>query len=835
MKSKYGFIAILLMLMPAFSNSNYLQAQQTLSVNSPATVNINNGQRVQFSFTAPSAGAYTFESTNNGSLDPVAFSAASGTASAATINDDGGEGRNFRFSRNLRAGEVITFFAGVHGNRGSGSYTVTVQGLSAAQPAAQAQPWVGSSNRNDMERTIDRILLEFYNRHQLRGGISLAISRRERLVYEGAVGFADRNNTIRLTPQHRMRIGSVSKPITSVAISKLYEEGRLSLDGNVFGRDGIFRNAYGMPTFNGRPVDVTVRQLLEHRSGFNRDFGYSSPVTRLNVETSLRSLPGTEYFYSNFAYNVLGRIVEVVTGMLYEEYVREHILRPCGIDGMRIGADRSGPDEVEYINVIHNLAGNPSLPYALGPAGGWIASPIELLKFMARIDNFPNVPDILRSDTPRIRVHSHQGNLAYGNWANLQRISDGFSWTMLMNSVPPNMEQISLNSVFREITDAIREWPLGIALSGVSDTPSVRTPNNDFYSGVLSYSWATGNMEIVVNENFTLNQLISIEAPWTAGAALTIRSANPARPVTITRGVSGNLFTIANGAEVIFRDIIIDGGGASSGAFADNGGGTLVRVNGGTFTMDAGTVLRNNINMANNADGGAVTVTGTGAFTMNGGEIIGNSAQRDGGGVIIASSSTFNMNGGEISGNSAQRDGGGVRMSSGTFTMQNGRISGNTANLGGGGASVSGSSSVFNFIGGSINGNTSVTNPGGGIAMWSSATVNMSGGEIIGNNAPDGTGVRRSSGTFNLSGGVVAGTGRNIAAVVNGTHHLNTASPNNAVIIAWNRPAGTLNYTAGSNTHLIVSAGATATWANQSGVMGISYTNGTNRGWLRLF
>jgi len=167
--------------------------------------------------------------------------------------------------------------------------------------------------------------------------------------------------------------------------------------------------------------------------------------------------------------------------------------------------------------------------------------------------------------------------------------------------------------------------------------------------------------------------------------------------------------------------------------------------------------------------------------------------------------------------------------------MQNGRISGNTANLGGGGASVSGSSSVFNFIGGSINGNTSVTNPGGGIAMWSSATVNMSGGEIIGNNAPNGTGVRRSSGTFNLSGGVVAGTGRNIAAVVNGTHHLNTASPNNAVIIAWNRPAGTLNYTAGSNTHLIVSAGATATWANQSGVMGISYTNGTNRGWLRLF
>ncbi|MCL2245259.1 MAG: serine hydrolase [Treponema sp.] len=728
--------------------------------------------------------------------------------------------------------------------------------------AAQAQTSFagGTGSRNDTERAIDRILQEFYDRHQLRGGISLAISRRERLVYTGAVGFADRNHTVRLTPQHKMRIGSVSKPITSIAISKLSEEGRLSLDGNVFGTNGIFRNAYGMPVFNGRPVDITVRQLLEHRSGFNRDFEYSSPVTRLHVETPLRSLPGAEYFYSNFGYNVLGRIVEVVTGMLYEKYVQEHILRPCGIDGMRIGADRSGPDEVEYINVIHNLAGNPSLPYALGPAGGWIASPVELLKFMAHVDTFSNVPDILRNDTPRIRIHSHSGNLGYANWALLQRDSDGFTWALLMNYVPPNWEQIDRPAMLRQIKNAIREWPIGIDLSGVSDTSIVRTPYNDFYFGVLSYRWAAENMEIVVNENFTLDQLISIDAPWTDGAALTIRSANPARLVTLTRGASGNLFTIASGASVIFRDIIIDGGGTSggSGAFADNGGGTLVRVNGGgAFTMNAGTALRNNMNMVNNADGGAVAVTGTGTFTMNGGTISGNSVFRNGGGVIVTNSavftmnggtisgntanndgggllvtnagSTFNLNGGEISGNTG-RDGGGIRLSGGTFTMRDGRISGNTASLGGGGASVSGSNSVFN-----IN--------GGGIAMWSNATINMIGGEIIGNNAPNGSGVRRAGGTFNLNGGVVAGTGSALTNVVNSAYNLNNGAPNNAIVIAWNRPAGTsseasrgtLNYTAGANTHLTVSSGGTAAWQNQNGVLGISYTNGANRGWIRAW
>jgi len=83
-------------------------ALQTLTANSPATITINNGQRARLSFTAPSAGTYWFESSNNGTLDPVAYSAASGTDK---IDDDGGEGDNFRFTRELRAGEVFTFFS----------------------------------------------------------------------------------------------------------------------------------------------------------------------------------------------------------------------------------------------------------------------------------------------------------------------------------------------------------------------------------------------------------------------------------------------------------------------------------------------------------------------------------------------------------------------------------------------------------------------------------------------------------------------------------------------------------------------------------------------------
>jgi|GEM_PF-1155484 len=121
-------------------------AQQTLSANALTTVIINNGQRMQLNFTAPSAGVFVFESSNNGSLDPVAFSAAVGTTSAVIINDDGGEGRNFQFSRNLSAGEVFTFFAGVHGDRGSGSYTINIQAVQSVTLSANALTTVTINN-----------------------------------------------------------------------------------------------------------------------------------------------------------------------------------------------------------------------------------------------------------------------------------------------------------------------------------------------------------------------------------------------------------------------------------------------------------------------------------------------------------------------------------------------------------------------------------------------------------------------------------------------------------------------------------------------------------------
>jgi len=391
-------------------------------------------------------------------------------------------------------------------------------------------------------------------------------------------------------------------------------------------------------------------------------------------------------------------------------------------------------------------------------------------------------------------------------------------------------------------------------------------PEVKFLDDIYASAMATSNVVVTLNQNLTLNTLISLPAPRTLGATVTIRSANPNAPVTITRGTVGNLFTVPDRTALILENIIIDGGGRgnfivydndeegeadesgnviiaappapqadnnSEGALADGTAaavpGTLVRVNsGGTLIMNNGAVLRNNIN---SSDGGGVYIARGGTFTMNGGEISGNTAQTSGG--VMLRDGVFTMNNGKISGNTSRDVGGGVRapIANGVFTMNGGEISGNSGTIGGG-VRLSGRA-AFTMKGGRISGNTA-SSDGGGVAIANDGTVfNLNGGEISGNTAGRGSGIRISAGTVNLNGGVVAEEGRNVAAVVSGTHNLNSASPGNAVIIAWNRPSGTLNYTAGSSTHLTVSAGGTASWANQGGSPGISYANGTNTGWIK--
>jgi CubicO group peptidase (beta-lactamase class C family) len=80
-------------------------------------------------------------------------------------------------------------------------------------------------------------------------GLPVAVVRDGELLYQRGFGFADRDKNEKVTPAHLFRIASVSKPITSVALFRLMEDKRLTLDDTVFGPRGILGDGFGKPPY----------------------------------------------------------------------------------------------------------------------------------------------------------------------------------------------------------------------------------------------------------------------------------------------------------------------------------------------------------------------------------------------------------------------------------------------------------------------------------------------------------------------------------------------------------------------------------------------------------
>jgi CubicO group peptidase (beta-lactamase class C family) len=257
-------------------------------------------------------------------------------------------------------------------------------------------------------------------------GLSVAISMSGRPVYTQAFGYADKDSGEALTPGHRFRIASITKPITSVGIFLLIEAGRLNLGSRVFGPDSILGEDYRTPPDRGAIEQITLGHLLTHTAGgWKND---SNDPMFLNPQMDHRELiswtlqnqplihePGREYTYSNFGYCLLGRVIEKTTGVPYADYIRDNIAKRCGISDMRIAgnalADRAA-DEVKYFG----QGGDD--PYAMNVArmdshGGWIASPSDLIKFAAEIDGLNGSEPLLKRETLNVMTTPSTANPKY--------------------------------------------------------------------------------------------------------------------------------------------------------------------------------------------------------------------------------------------------------------------------------------------------------------------------------------------------------------------------------------------------------------------------------------
>jgi CubicO group peptidase (beta-lactamase class C family) len=249
--------------------------------------------------------------------------------------------------------------------------------------------------------------MDYYNAP----GLSIAIAIKGNPAYIEAFGVADRESGEALTSQHRFRIASVSKPITSAGIFTLIEAGKLRLDQRVFGPNSIFSDDYPWSA-DGSETRITIEHLLTHTAGgwsneardpmfLNKEMNHRELIAWTLTHIPLAKPPGTSFAYSNFGYCILGRVIEKLTGQTYEQFIKENILRRCGITDMQIAGNTLMDRAINEVKYHRQTGGDP---YGMNVSrmdshGGWIATPSEMTTFFVHIDGFKDTTQLLTDDT----------------------------------------------------------------------------------------------------------------------------------------------------------------------------------------------------------------------------------------------------------------------------------------------------------------------------------------------------------------------------------------------------------------------------------------------------
>jgi len=375
----------------------------------------------------------------------------------------------------------------------------------------------------DGVKPVDDFIAGFMKKWEI-PAVSAAVSKDGRLVYARGYGHADLAKTIAVTADHRFRIASSSKPITAVGIMKLVQEGRLKLDAPAF------ELLPHLPPPPGKREDpllkmITIRHLLEHSGGFDSTktdpqfdalrsaadaVGHARPASHSDIIRYVRGeplafTPGSKYLYSNFGYNVLGRVIEVKSGMAYGDYIRKEVLGPAAVLHMELGRTKPQdrlPREVEYWDdpynpsyysvyeddpVVRTYSYGGFAMEAIDAHGGWVARPLDLTRFLDSVAGHtgnqllkpeivqemlarPNLAqyrgsdkfyslgwDVRRGKT----IMAHNGALTWGTASTIARLPQGLTFAMCCNKLGYALidfvESLANDSV--TVINKVRSWP----------------------------------------------------------------------------------------------------------------------------------------------------------------------------------------------------------------------------------------------------------------------------------------------------------------------------------------------------------------------------------------
>ena len=363
-------------------------------------------------------------------------------------------------------------------------------------------------------KTAERTIAQFMHKWSIEGA-SVAISRDGRLIYAKGFGYADTSGHEQTEPYHKFRIASISKLVTAIAIMKLKEEGKLSLNDHIFGPGGLLDDPYFSNPKDKRVYTITVAHLLSHEGGWTQRWGDQMfmPITiaermgvkppadirtiiRFVLDRRLHFTPGKGKAYSNLGYSILGLVIEKVSGMSYEDYCKKKIFEPIGIYDMELAhnlASERAPLEVTYYEpddvplkpsiygtgeLVSPIYGGNDIE-TLGAAGAWLATAPDLIRLMLAVDGFSIPGDILSAQSIKYMTDNANGfapvgwktTVYNGTWwrtgsfpgsaGMMKRQSNGFEWVVLLNSSAWNGPEIYsyINNMMYRVFAQVKQWP----------------------------------------------------------------------------------------------------------------------------------------------------------------------------------------------------------------------------------------------------------------------------------------------------------------------------------------------------------------------------------------
>lgn len=283
---------------------------------------------------------------------------------------------------------------------------------------------------NDTCKLVDNYLIKLSSEKNFSGG--LLIIKDGKKIFSKGYGCADKENKIPFTPGTLASMGSITKAFTAAAIMKLSEQNKLSVD------DSLKKFFASVPADK---ANITIHQLLTHSSGFHEFLKQDGgDYEKINTDEFLKRAfaeplafkPGEKAVYTNVGMSILGIIIEQVSGVDYEQYLKKSLFEPIGITGIGYHYPVLPNDTIAIgyqdgknwgTHQLHFTEAGGGPYWNLKANGGLEVSLNEMFLWANSITNHTVLSDssIQKMFTPFVQEEGYNGQSSFGYGCNISK------------------------------------------------------------------------------------------------------------------------------------------------------------------------------------------------------------------------------------------------------------------------------------------------------------------------------------------------------------------------------------------------------------------------------